>query len=155
MRLARRYPFQVGTVGALLLLIGGVAAFVLSAVLDRQRESRVALLFSDLALFEQLEARQAELWPAGGAIVPELDRWISDAQGLVERLDQHRSALEELSSRSRATAVGSALGERWILERSAEHVASVERFAASVGLLEHAVRNTRVTATRQGFMRGP
>jgi formylglycine-generating enzyme required for sulfatase activity/tRNA A-37 threonylcarbamoyl transferase component Bud32 len=58
---------------------------------------------ADRRRLEELEERARRLVPPAPAIVPDLERWIQQAAGLLGRLDEHRSELAEVRARGTKT----------------------------------------------------
>lgn len=137
-RLLRKHPLLVGGGAAALLLIGGVLAVALNATLDRNRESRISLLFSDRALRNALVGDAGGLWPFGGTKVEEFDAWLIRAEDLASRLGRHREAANSLSDRlsTTSTAVGSEMGDDWLVAQSNGLVDLLGEFTSPDGLLQ-------------------
>jgi formylglycine-generating enzyme required for sulfatase activity len=129
LRQARRHPAAAALVvvptlllaaGALGLAVGNRAirasarelaqsqALARAAALQATQESLAFQRLEDLRLVAELEQRELLLWPATPERVPELERWLADAARLLERLDGHRQALDEL--RRNALPVKTAVG---------------------------------------------
>jgi hypothetical protein len=76
---------------------------------ERERETAEAernnvLRLSDIKKLRDLIALADELWPVHPDLVPELERWLEEAEALIANLPQHCTSLAEVRSRSTSPA---------------------------------------------------
>ena len=58
---------------------------------------------NDLRRVQALEDRERDLWPPRPDAVPAIERWLADAREILDRLPQHRAALDALRRREGAS----------------------------------------------------
>ena len=148
-RFVRRNRVLVGATSVALLLIGGLLAFAVQALFDLERESDVALLFSDQALLAELERRADELWPTSTERVTEFDEWLRSARWLEARLLEQRAALARIAAAGggRRGDVGGVLGDDWLVAGGQALLESIEGFLGRDGLMAEVESRRAIAAS--------
>jgi formylglycine-generating enzyme required for sulfatase activity/serine/threonine protein kinase len=142
--IGRNRRFAAALAGLLLAIVLGTAATFEAKGRERAR----ALRFYDLQLVREAQAEaEFELWPETPERVPDFRGWLTRAEQLLERAQQHRAELARLDSAAAAAAErpvraadGSLLGytfadpdQRWRHQRLQELVAELARFGGPEG----------------------
>ena len=102
-KFVRRHRFSV--VGGALVLSGliagggGIASGRLEAIASEQRALALEPQ-ADASRARRLVLHASELWPPHPERIPELERWIEEAQAMARKLDKYGSELDELRSRA-------------------------------------------------------
>ena len=94
-----RGPVTAAAVIFLLLAAGLVATFLQYRRAEEQRER--VLRLSDWKRIEDLVDDSDRLWPPSHDKIAALEAWLVDARELVERIDEHRTTIDELRSLAR------------------------------------------------------
>jgi hypothetical protein len=130
-----RHPTGSATIGlgcASLVVISVLLVHATRARAEAEQRAREVLRLSDAKRLRELEESAQRLWPARPALVPELERWLVQADALARNLPEHRAALERLKGRASQPAAGEPdfADERqaWWHETQRDLVRRLERF---------------------------
>lgn len=118
-----------------LLAVSGVVGGLGAALLVEARAGREILRLSDAQRLAALEDRARSLWPALPERVPELERWIADAQLLLANFSVHERALAKLRSQARENDLAQRFtfadaADQWRHDTLAQLVDALQRWRA-------------------------
>ena len=119
----KRNPIASMAVGIAALVLVGFVLYILFWSYPRLKTSYDLLMrHSDVWHLTHLESVADELWPAYPEKIPEMNTWVIEAEGLIQRLEIHRSRLNALRAEADPSG-GDIPGEaRWVFDESTVQV---------------------------------
>ncbi|NUP95337.1 MAG: formylglycine-generating enzyme family protein [Planctomycetaceae bacterium] len=131
----RHRALAAGLAATFVALIAGLAVSLVALRRARKAEAlaqerEVGMLrLADQRRLDDLLARADSLWPAEPELVPELERWLKEAEELGARLPLHRDFLSSLRSEaSSATDETSHEGRAWLADVQERLISRLEAF---------------------------